>query len=1032
MFNALVRLSLRHRLPTLALAAALMVLGVFVARDLTVDVLPDLNRPQVTILTEAEGLAPEEVEQLVTFPIETAMNGVAGVERVRSASAVGLSIVFVEFGWGAEILTQRQLVAERLAAVRGQLPQGIEPQIGPITSIMGEIMLIGLSSERLDPMRLRDFADWTLRPRLLSVPGVAQVIPIGGEVRTLLIEPDPARLARLGVTIEEIERATSGFGVNSGGGYLNRDASELVVRAVGRASGTAQLAGLPVATRNGAPVLLGQVATVREAPRVKRGDAGLDGGPAVIVSVQKQPEADTRKLTAELERAFAELLERAPDVSGKVLFRQADFIDRSIGNLVKVLLEAAAVVAAVLLLFLANARTTAISLLAIPLSLFATFLVFRLFGFSINTMTLGGLAIAIGELVDDAVVDVENILRRLRENRVAARPRPALQVVADASLEVRSSIVYATATVILVFLPLFALPGIEGRLFAPLGIAYVTAILSSLAVAVTVTPVLAYYLLPKARTTEKGDSRLLRLLKRVNAWMLARAFAAEPLVYGIAGLALLAAGLVAVNLPRAFLPTFNEGTLTVTLQLQPGISLAESGRIGALAERLVLTTPGVREVGRRTGRAELDEHAEGVHVSEIEIALEPDARRAAVAAAVRARLAMLPGSVNIGQPISHRIDHMLSGVRAEVAIKIFGDDLDRLRDLAERLRADLSTTGALVDLQTERQVRVPQLQIRLDPERAQLFGIGSATLVESVAGLVGGRRLAQGIDGAKRVDVVMRLAEEARGQEALAGLLAETPNGRLPLSAFAEIVESDGPNQILRENGRRRIVVYGNLAEGAAAPAEAVRRAVAALDLPPGYFARVEGTLDAERAARQRMAVLGLSALALIFIVIYARYRSAALTLIVMGSVPLAAVGGIVALSLADLPVSVASLVGFVTLTGIAARNGILRISHYLNLVMLEGESFDRHLFLRGSDERLAPVLMTALSAGLAMIPLMIDGDAAGKEILHPVAVVIFGGLVSSTLLDALLTPLLFARFGRRAIDRLAAEARAGGAAEAY
>jgi HME family heavy-metal exporter len=717
-----------------------------------------------------------------------------------------------------------------------------------------------------------------------------------------------------------------------------------------------------------------------------------------------------------------------------VQFRQADFIAASVRNVETVLLEAVAVVAVVLFLFLLNARTTFISLTAIPLSVLVTVVVFQLLGLSINTMTLGGLAIAIGELVDDAVVDVENVYRRLRENRQRPDPRPVLQVIAQASQEVRSGIVYATMIVVLVFVPLFALSGIEGRLFAPLGVAYIVSILASLLVAVTVTPVLCYWLLPRMKRMEHGDGRLVRWLKAGNERILLWAFARARLVCLLAGGAVLGALATVPFLPRAFLPPFNEGTLTISLQFQPGISLAEADRLGRAAEMLILQVPEVRTVGRRTGRAELDEHAEGVHSSEIDVSLNASERgKQEIAADIRARLGLLPGSANIGQPIGHRLDHMLSGVRAEVALKIYGDDLDTLRALAERMRERLSAIPGLTDLQVERQVRVPQLQVMVNHDRAALYGVSAAHVAEVLRGLSGGQVVSEVVDRGRRFEVVLRLGDADRTGAGLAALTIETPAGRVPLSLLAELRDADGPNQIQRENGRRRIVVLANTdGSDMAAIVARIRAEMAAADLPPGHFLALEGTFQAQEEASRLIAALSLVSLSLIFLVLYARYRSAVLAVIIMGNVPLALVGAIAALWIAGQPLSVASMIGFITLAGIATRNGILKVSHYLNLALHEGEPWGLGLVIRGSLERLTPVLMTALSAGFALIPLMIGPDEPGKEILHPVAVTIFGGLITATLLDTLLTPLLFHRFGRPALERLRAQQAEGRLAEAY
>ncbi len=1024
MFNYLVKASLNNRLMVLAAAAILVVWGSMSLSSIPVDVFPDLNKPTVTIMTEAEGLAPQEVEQLVGYPIETAMNGIAGVTRVRSVAGIGLSIVFAEFDWGTDIYRNRQQVSERLSSIASQLPPGVTPQMGPVSSIMGEIMLIAVKgSENADPMAVREIADFVIRPRLLSISGVSQVIPIGGEVRQYRVTPNIAALASLNVTIEQIETAIKSFGTNTGGGFVDQNDREYLIRNLGRTTKLEDLRNVVVVTKDEQPIFLRQVATVEYAARVKRGDAGFNGKPAVIVSVQKQPGADTIKLTNQIETALAELTRGLPEgiSANQILFRQADFISTSIDNVKGVLVEAAIVVAMILFLFLLNIRTTAISLTAIPISLLLTVLVFKAFGLSINTMTLGGLAIAIGELVDDAVVGVENVYRRLRQNRQLTHQKPLLQVVADASIEVRSSIVYATFIIVLVFIPLFALTGIEGRLFAPLGIAYIVSILASLVVSVTVTPVLASYLLGNAKQLDHQDSALVRVLKRGNERLLAWAFDRTRLVIGMVLAGVVLAGLAASALPRSFLPSFNEGTLTISLTFNPGISLSESHRIGLIAEKLLMDVPEVKTVGRRTGRAELDEHAEGVHSSEIDVDLKESERsREAILADVRGKLAVLPATTNVGQPISHRLDHLLSGVRAEIALKIYGDDLDTLRSLAETLRGKLSKVPGLVDLQLEKQVLIPQLEIRVDPDRAALFGVTPAAVTEALDSLSNGRTVSTIIDGARRFDVVLRLSESDRTTSGLSELLIETPKGRVPLSRIAKVEETEGPNQILRENGRRRIVVLANTdGSDMAAIIERIRTVISATPLPAGYSTSLEGTFLAQEEASRLILGLSLISLASIFVVLYSRYRSAVLALIIMGNVPLAFIGSVTALWLAGQPLSVASMIGFITLTGITARNGILKISHYINLALHEGEVFGRPLIVRGSLERLTPVLMTALSAGMALIPLLYGADAPGKEILHPVAVTIFGGLISATLLDAILTPVLFLILGKRPLQRL-------------
>jgi len=1025
MFDFIIHTSLRQRLIVLGIAMLLVVYGLFTMQKMPVDVFPDLNKPTVTLMTEVGGMAPEEVEQLVTAPVESSMNGMPGVSRVRSVSGVGLSIVYVEFDWGSDIYRNRQQVSERLNLVREQLPPGVVPQLGPISSIMGEILLIALPADpaRASPMQVREYADWVMRPRLLNIPGIAQVIPIGGEVKQYRVEMNTAQLKALGVEREKLDAALRDFGANTSGGFLEAQGREYLIRQIGRTSRIEDLQNLVVTVKNGQPILLKQVAEVKLAPANKRGDAGYNGKPAVVVSVQKQPSADSVVLTRAVEQVIVDLSKGLPAgmAAPEFLFKQADFIEHSVNNVAEALRDGAVLVAVILFLFLLNVRTTLISLTAIPVSLLVTALVFHYMGLSINTMTLGGLAIAIGELVDDAVVDVENVLRRLKENSQSASPAPVLEVIASASREVRTGVVYATLIVVLVFVPLFFLPGIEGRLFTPLGIAYVVSILASMLVAVTVTPVLCYYLLPHMKQLHAGDSPLVTWLKRQDSKLLHWSFGhARTLLVA----AVVAVVLAVASIPffaRAFLPAFNEGTLTVNVVLNPGTSLAESSRIGTLAEQLVAQVPEVIKVGRRTGRAELDEHAEGVHYTEMDVDLKPSERtREAIIGDIRARLAVLPANSNVGQPISHRLDHLLSGVRAQIALKIYGDDLDTLRGLATDLRGRLEKIPGVTDLQIEKQVLIPQIKIRLDYEQVARYGVAPGTLLRSLEQMIEGERVTQLVEGNRRFDLVVRLPESGRSLHELSKLLIETPSGHVPLSTLATLEDSDGPNQVNRENGRRRIVISANTdGTDMSQVIAAIRAELAAKALPEGYLAALEGQFQAQEQAAKLIAVLAAISLTMIFLVLYSRYQSVVLTAIIMGNIPLALVGSVIALWISGQPLSVAALVGFITLTGIATRNGILKISHYINLCAFEGETFGQKMIVRGSLERLTPVLMTALVAAFALVPLLVSADAPGKEVLHPVAVVIFGGLISATLLDSLLTPLMFWLWGEKPLAKV-------------
>lgn len=1030
MFAWLLDTSLRNRLAIVVLSVVMMVYGGWTLTRMPVDVFPNLNKPTVTVMVEAGGMAPEEVEQLITFPIETTMNGMPGVESVRSISSVGLSFVYITFDWSTDIYRARQMVGERLSLVREQLPQGVDhAAMGPISSIMGEIMLLALpiDTAKTNPMAVREYADYVLRPRLLTIPGIAQVIPIGGEVRQFQVKPDTARMAALSVTLEQIEAALRGFSANTSGGFLELNSREYLIRNIGRTSRLEDLQRLPVTTRNGRSILLKQVADVGFAAAIKRGDAGFNGKPAVILGLQKQPDADTVKLTQSVEAAIKELSKSLPPgmQAPQVTMRQASFIEASIDTLKGKLIAASAVVAIVLFAFLMNTRTTLISLTAIPVSVLVTVLVFKYFGFSINTMTLGGLTIAIGGLVDDAVVGVENVLRRLKLMRQQGGGEArALEVIAKATMEVRSAIVYATLIIVLVLLPLFFLPGIEGRLMQPLAIAYIVSLLASMLVSVTLTPVMAYYLLPKMKQLNHGDSRLLLAIKRgyqkTLGWVLL-----QPKRFVVAGaIAVVLAGASVPFFATTFLPPFNEGSALVGLRLNPGTTLPETVRLAQQAELALVKVLEVEAVGRRSGRAELDEHAEGVHVSELDLRLKRSERSLdQIYSDIRARLKDLPAAIGIGQPISHRIDHMLTGVRSQIAIKIYGDDLDTLRGQADALRARLASVAGMADLEVEKQVLTPEVKVRIDYARAEQYGLPPSKLARELQKLIDGERVTQVVEGNRRFNLVLRLPDEARSIEGLKNILIDTPSGRVPLSRLATVEESDGPNQISRDDGRRRIVISANAQGRALSEVVAdIRATVAEFKLPEGYFITLGGQFQAQEESSRLIGLLSVVSLGLIFMVLYSRYRSSTLTLIIMANIPLALVGSVIGLWLSGQPLSIAALVGFITLAGIAIRNGILKVSHYVNLCAFEGEQFGIPMLVRGSLERLTPVLMTALVAAFALAPLLFEAEMPGTEILHPVAVVIFAGLISSTLLDTFLTPAMVWIWGRKPIERLVNE----------
>ncbi|MEJ7848235.1 MAG: efflux RND transporter permease subunit [Pyrinomonadaceae bacterium] len=1070
--NAIIKWALQNRLIVVAIAALLFVWGSYVALNLPVDVFPDLNKPTITILTEAEGLAPEEVETQVSFPIETVMNGVPGVTRVRSQSGIGLAIVYVEFDWGTDIYRNRQLVAEKLSEAREQLPEGVSPFLAPISSIMGEIMLIAVTSKdgKTDPLDVRTLADWTIRPRLLTIAGISQVIPIGGGVKQYQALVSPQKLKQFGVTIEDVTTALEKSNTNSTGGFIDAQSQEYLVRNLGRFYTIDELKQTVVAYRNNTAIRLGDVANVEFGAQIKRGDAGSNGKPAVIMSVQKQPGASTIELTEKVEAAIRELQTTLPpDIEINTnLFRQSNFIEASIGNVIEALRDGAILVAIILFLFLLNFRTTAITLTAIPLSFVVTFLVLWAFGISINTMTLGGLAVAIGELVDDAIVDVENVFRRLRENRYLPNPRPSLEVIYHASLEIRSSIVYATIIVALVFLPLFMLTGVEGRLLAPLGLAYITALVASLFISLTVTPVLASYLLPqlflnksekksifsswfedlKSRftkdessptTDEDGepkdagdhteeDSFIVRWLKKWDEkllhWTLRHPY---KVMIGAAILFFL----TIATLPfvgTAFLPEFNEGTLTVNVQAQPGTSLAESNRIGQISEKLILEVPEVVSTGRRTGRAELDEHAEGVHYTEIDVDLkETDRSREEILADIREKLAVVPGvTTNVGQPISHRLDHLQSGVRAQIAVKLFGDDLQTLRSKAEEIRNVMQTVEGATDVLIEKQVLIPQIRFNIDRSRAAQYGLPPGEITETLETALNGRTVSEAIEGARRYDVVVRFDNASRNSlDALENVTIDTPSGaQIPVSAVATIENLPGPNQILRENTKRRIVISANTGgrDLGSVVGDMQQRVAAQVNLPPGYFVEFGGQFQASQEATRTLSYLSLFSLVAIFFLLIKALGDWRVALQVMINIPLALIGAIWALHLSGGVFSIATLVGFISLVGITSRNGIMMISHYLHLMKEEGEDFTEEMIIRGSLERLVPVLMTALTAGLSLIPFVLAADAPGKEILHPLAVVVIGGILTSTLLDQLVTPAVFYKLGRPSAERVIAE----------
>jgi CzcA family heavy metal efflux pump len=1093
MLNHVIAFSLKNRLLVLMGAIVLVVAGLYQLRQMPIDVFPDLNRPTVTIMTEAAGLAPEEVEVLVTRPIEYALNGATGVQRVRSASAVGLSIVWVEFEWGSDVYRDRQVVGEKLQLVRERLPNNLNPVMAPISSIMGEIMLLGLrdtsaaknSDEQLRrQMELRTLADFTLRNRLLAVEGVSQVTVMGGVLRQYQVVTSPGRLLAQNVTLEQLTEAAQKANALAGGGVLERSSEEWLIRVSGQSLTLEEIAATPVVWREPRAVLIRDVADVRFAGPIKRGDGSVllkvdgqvRGGPAVILTVQKQPGASTLDLTPRIDKVLDGLEGEFPAgvTIERRIFRQADFISAAVDNVIEAIRDGTIWVFVVLVLFLWNVRTSFITLTAIPLSILITVLVFRALGASINTMTLGGIAVAVGELVDDAVVDVENIFRRLRLNRQSATPEPVLKVIFRASTEVRNSIVYATLIVCLVVLPLFALAGLEGRMFAPLGLAYLVALLASLLVSLTVTPVLASYLLPRAKFMERrGDPFLLQGLKyldeRVLRWALRHPW---PILATVAVLAVLSK-LALFWMGSEFLPPFNEGTLTVNVQVEPGTRLRESERVAGRVETLLLQVPEVQAITRRTGRAEMDEHAEGVNSSELDVRLLPHQQprpgvwpavlRAVpglygwgvetvgrpheqVLADVRDRVANLPGvKVNVGQPISHRLDHVLSGVRAQIAVKVFGPDLRELRNAAQDVQTRMSQVRGVVDLQIEPQIEIPQLRLSVNRVEAARHGLAPGDVAKLLETAGKGRVVSTVLDGERTFDLVVWYDELSRSDpDVIEQTILDTPSGRkVALGQVARVQRTRGPNTLNREGVQRRIVVSCNVqGRDLGSVVEEIQRRLVPVEanlrkLGGDYRIEYGGQFEAQQQAGTRLALLASLAVVGVFLLLWkclGSWRAAAQVLLV--NIPLAAIGSVIALLAINRPdwallqsapwwdwpriwcqattLSLAHWVGFITLLGIVSRNGIMMISHYIHLMKHEGEPFSEEMVVRGSLERLAPVLMTALTATIGLVPLALGAGQTGKEILHPLAIVVIGGLLDSTIMDQIVTPVVFYHFGRK------------------
>ncbi|MEO8705950.1 MAG: efflux RND transporter permease subunit [Kofleriaceae bacterium] len=1021
--DRIIRWSITNRLLVVIVAVAIIGYGSWTAVQMPVDVFPDLTAPTVTVVTEAHGLAPQEVESLVTIPIESSVNGSTGVRRVRSSSGIGISIVWVEFEWGTDIYVARQIVNEKLQLVAGHLPPDVPaPSLAPISSVMGEVLFISIGGAGHDPMAVREVADWTLRRRLLAIPGVAQVVPIGGAVRQYQVKIDPQRMRAFDVTLDDVTKALEESNQNSTGGFYIHGSQESLIRAVGRVGSVEDLRSVVISVRGGVPILVGQVADVVVGPAVKRGEGSSNAQPAVVLGITKQPSVNTLELTERIDKELDAIQATLP--KGMIIernkARQADFIESSIHNVSTALRDGAILVAIILFIFLFNIRTTLISLASVPISLLVAVLAMNAFGVTINTMTLGGMTIAIGALVDDAIIDVENVFRRLRENgaRPEAERRIADDVIFDASREVRGSIVFATLIVMLVFIPIFFLSGVEGRLLRPLGFSYLVAIFASLVVALTLTPALCSFVLSRVGEKAHGDPFVVRTLKRLYEPSL-RIAVRRPLVVGIGAAALLAGTIALVPfLGRTFLPEFNEGALTVSAVTLPGTSLEESDKLGRRVEEVLRSFPEVVSTARRTGRAELDEHAQDVNAAEIDVRLElGDRSKEAFLAELRKQLTTVPGVIcTIGGPIAHRIDHMLSGTRASIAIKIFGDDLTELRASAERVKQVMEPIPGVVDLAIEQQVDVPQLTIGFDREAIARYGLRSGALAEAIETAYAGRKVTQVLERQRTYDVIVRYRDDERADiDAIRNTIVDTPSGaRVPLKMLATIREDLGPNTISRENVQRKVVVSANVGgRDLRGVVDDIRAAIEQkVTLPQGYYVVYGGQFESEQAASRTLSLLGIVVIAGILGLLFFAFRSLRNALLIMINLPLALIGGVVAIYFGSGVVSVASLVGFVTLFGIATRNGIMMISHYEHLRTVENAPFDEAV-MRGSLERLSPVLMTALCAGLGLVPLVLAGGQPGNELQAPMAVVILGGLVSSTALNMVVIPALYARFAR-------------------
>ena len=1025
MLNKIIGFSLQNRILVLVASVLLLIGGTYTAMHTEVDVFPDLNAPTVVIMTEANGMAAEEVEQLVTFPVETAVNGATGVRRVRSSSTNGFSVVWVEFDWDTDIYLARQIVSEKLAVVSESLPANVgKPTLGPQSSILGEMLIVGLTADSTSMLDLRTIADWTIRPRLLSTGGVAQVAVLGGDIKEYQVQLDPERMRHYGVTLSEVMNITREMNLNANGGVLYEYGNEYIVRGVLSTDKVDQIAKAVVRSNgvSGAPILLEDIADVQVGAKLpKLGTASERGKHAVLLTVTKQPATSTLELTDKLEASLQDLQKNLPaDVKVSTdIFRQSRFIESSIGNVQKSLLEGGIFVVIVLFLFLTNIRTTVISLVTLPLSLIASILALHYMGFTINTMSLGGMAIAIGSLVDDAIVDVENVYKRLHENRLkpAGEQLPILEVVFNASKEVRMPILNSTLIIIVSFVPLFFLSGMEGRMLVPLGIAFIVALAASTVVALTVTPVLCSYLLGKEKTkkqnNENSDSAVARKMKQWYGSALTFVLGHKKGVLGgTIGLFVVALGCF-FTLGRSFLPPFNEGSFTINISSLPGISLEESDKMGHRAEELLLSIPEIQTVARKTGRAELDEHALGVNVSEIEAPFElKDRSRSELVAEVREKLGTIVGAnVEIGQPISHRIDAMLSGTKANIAIKLFGDDLNRMFTLGNEIKSAIQGIPGIADLNVEQQIERPQLVISPKREMLAKYGISLPEFSEFVNVCLAGEAVSQVYEKGKSFDLTVRVKDNLRDEmEKIRNLMIDTGDGqKIPLNYVAEIRSAMGPNTISRENVKRKIVISANVADRdlRSVVNDIQAQVDAQIKLPEGYHIEYGGQFESEQAASRTLALTSFMSIVVIFLLLYHEFRSVKESAIILINLPLALIGGVFALLITTGEVSIPAIIGFISLFGIATRNGMLLISHYNHLQQEEGHGVYDSV-IRGSLDRLNPILMTALSSALALIPLALSGDLPGNEIQSPMAKVILGGLLTSTFLNGFIIPIVY------------------------